>query len=312
MVPNSNALNRAPKNSPSGNAPEKFFSLTSKTGYDLEREDRDKRGWRDRVKGKMLKQIISSGRTGAARAALDTAIELGLLHGGWIPRGGKTEFTSEYRLQECPTGSLPDCMEKNMSDSDGTLILSYGELSGEMAPVLAAAEKHGRPFLHLELHRIQPFLAARKIQSWVDEREIEVMHVEGAGDAAKMYQVTKQVLKTVISLDLIGAEMPDPSRRTPLLPDTVEEAVERLVAGLTLKDKAAVAQMEKADLEYLLPTLGEYIWEKYGLGSENKDLLHSCRIRSGEGFKEEDCPAVILEALLKRLKETHRLRVIKK
>jgi hypothetical protein len=161
----------------------------------------------------MLKQIISSGQPGAARAALDTAIELGLLHGGWTPRRGKTEFSPEYRLQECPTGSsLPDCMEKNISDSDGTLILSYGELTGEMAPVLAAAEKHGRPSLHLELHRIQPFLAARKIQSWVDEREIEVLHVEGAGDDSKIYPLTKQVLKTVISLDLIGAEMPDPSK----------------------------------------------------------------------------------------------------
>jgi hypothetical protein len=39
----------------------------------------------------MLKKIIPGGQTGADRAALDAAIELGIPHGGWIPKGRITE-----------------------------------------------------------------------------------------------------------------------------------------------------------------------------------------------------------------------------
>ena len=34
-----------------------------------------------------MKKIISGGQTGADRAALDAAIERGIPHGGWLPKG---------------------------------------------------------------------------------------------------------------------------------------------------------------------------------------------------------------------------------
>jgi hypothetical protein len=37
--------------------------------------------------GMKITKIISGGQTGADQAALDAAIELGIDHGGWIPRG---------------------------------------------------------------------------------------------------------------------------------------------------------------------------------------------------------------------------------
>jgi hypothetical protein len=39
----------------------------------------------------MLRKIISGGQTGADRAGLDFAIETGLEHGGYVPRGRKAE-----------------------------------------------------------------------------------------------------------------------------------------------------------------------------------------------------------------------------
>src|SRR6202048_4695652 len=39
----------------------------------------------------MLRKIISGGQTGADRAGLDFAIEKGLEHGGYVPRGRKAE-----------------------------------------------------------------------------------------------------------------------------------------------------------------------------------------------------------------------------
>jgi Circularly permutated YpsA SLOG family len=39
----------------------------------------------------MFRKIISGGQTGADRAGLDFAIEQGLEHGGYVPRGRKAE-----------------------------------------------------------------------------------------------------------------------------------------------------------------------------------------------------------------------------
>jgi len=48
----------------------------------------------------MITRIISGGQTGADRAALDVAIKLSIPHGGWIPKGRKTEdgtLPEQYR-----------------------------------------------------------------------------------------------------------------------------------------------------------------------------------------------------------------------
>lgn len=54
----------------------------------------------------MSTKIISGGQTGADQAALDFAIEHSIPHGGWIPKGRKTEngiLPDKYHLQEMPT-----------------------------------------------------------------------------------------------------------------------------------------------------------------------------------------------------------------
>ena len=79
----------------------------------------------------MIKKIISGGQTGADRAALDSAIKLGIPHGGWIPKGRITEngpLPEKYQLQEMPTISYPRRTEQNVIDSDGTLIVARGKL----------------------------------------------------------------------------------------------------------------------------------------------------------------------------------------
>jgi hypothetical protein len=50
----------------------------------------------------MIKKIISGGQTGADRAALDVALKFGIPHGGWIPKGRKTE-----------DGTLPEIYKRN-------------------------------------------------------------------------------------------------------------------------------------------------------------------------------------------------------
>ena len=95
-------------------------------------------------------------------------------------------------------------------------------------------------------------------------------------------------------------------------PKTVPEAVDRLVAGLPLKDKATIASLTEDELVTLQFTLGSHIGKEFGIWSGNRNLLESCEHISGDPHMHPDfAPTIIINELWKRLKETHKLRVIK-
>lgn len=63
----------------------------------------------------IIKKIISGGQTGADRADLDFAVEVGIPFGGWVPKSRKAEDGSipeKYNIQEMPTASYPARTEK--------------------------------------------------------------------------------------------------------------------------------------------------------------------------------------------------------
>ena len=98
----------------------------------------------------MIEKIVSGVQTGADQAALDAAIKLGISHGGWIPKGRITEegtLPDKYHLQEMPSGSYEKRTEQNVLDSDGTVIISRGKLTGGSALTQKLAKKHIRPCL---------------------------------------------------------------------------------------------------------------------------------------------------------------------
>jgi hypothetical protein len=78
----------------------------------------------------MLK-IVSGGQTGVDRAALDAAIERGILYGGWCPKGGWAEdmpkppglLGSYPYLQETPLADPNQRTEWNVRDSDRLMVL---------------------------------------------------------------------------------------------------------------------------------------------------------------------------------------------
>jgi len=96
-------------------------------------------------------KIVSGGQTGADRAALDFAIRHGFEHGGWCPCGRLAEdgiISTVYRLRETESADYEERTEKNIMDSDATLIVAQEkELSGGTAFTKTCAEQHGRPLL---------------------------------------------------------------------------------------------------------------------------------------------------------------------
>jgi hypothetical protein len=127
-------------------------------------------------------KIVSGGQTGADRAALDWAIERGLEHGGWCPRGRRAEDGAvplQYRLTETPTERWEQRTEWNVRDSDGTVIFTVSEtLTGGSLMTAEFARVFGRPCLHLS-RRVDGDLAGPKLRRFVDDHAIRVLNVAG-------------------------------------------------------------------------------------------------------------------------------------
>jgi len=124
-------------------------------------------------------KIISGGQTGVDRAALDAAIALGISHGGWCPRGRLAEdgrIPSRYELRETDSPHYAVRTQRNVLDSDATLILCRGTPSGGTELTLRLADQHGRPALVVDLGAP---LAAAEVHAWLAEHAVSTLNVAG-------------------------------------------------------------------------------------------------------------------------------------
>lgn len=147
-------------------------------------------------------KIISGGQTGADRAALDAAIQSGIPHGGWLPRGRKTEngpLPAQYNLQELESDSYRLRTEKNVLASDGTMIMTFGPITGGTALTESLAGQHQRPCLVLDLARIGPDQAVAVAEKWLQEEKISVLNVAGprASGEPRIYEAVRDILLAI-------------------------------------------------------------------------------------------------------------------
>ena len=261
----------------------------------------------------IIKKIISGGQTGAARAALDVAINLGIPHGGWIPQGRITEkgpLPERYRLQEMPTDSYPARTEQNVIDSDGTLIVARGQLTGGTDYTRQMTLKHKKQLLGIDLEQTNHYDAASLVASWIKMRRIKILNVAGPR-ASKDRQIYSDVVTILERAIQILRDEETRSDTKPKQSEMVDEAVKRLVAELPLKDKTTIANMDEEDLINLHFSLGIGIRNKF-LYPENEKLLESCRQAAKDKYMHWDqASTVIIKKLWQVLRKSHKLRVVK-
>ena len=96
-------------------------------------------------------------------------------------------------------------------------------------------------------------------------------------------------------------------------PNTVDAVVEEIIAELTLAERVSAADLDENEFRVLELIMGKLI--RYNLDQKdvavNKELMKDCLAKSGESLDEVDAATVILKELWNRLRETHRLRVVK-
>ena len=150
-----------------------------------------------------IRKIVSGGQTGVDRAALDVALKRGMACGGWCPRGRRAVdgvIDARYPLQETRSRGYQERTWRNVLDSDGTLILNLGKITGGTAYTLRMAREHQKPCLVVALDDAS---TPGDVIEWTNRHAIEVLNVAGPRDDQQSltYRLAYQFLESLLGLN---------------------------------------------------------------------------------------------------------------
>ncbi len=135
-----------------------------------------------------LSKVISGGQTGVDRAALEVAVFLEIPHGGWCPKGRRAEdgpIPETFDLIETTSFNYAIRTEKNVVESDGTLILFRNVITRGTGLTVKFAKQHKRPYLCIDLADIAETdpdateAASQEILEWLAKENINVLNIAG-------------------------------------------------------------------------------------------------------------------------------------
>lgn len=145
--------------------------------------------------------VVSGGQTGADRAGLDWAIANGVRHGGWCPRGRKTEdgtLDDQYRLAETPSAAYLQRTEWNVRDSCATLVVTLTDtLAGGSKRTADFAARLGKPWLH-----VRPGVHPKYVARFLARHRVAVLNIAGKRESSApgIGEFTRKLLGDVIAI----------------------------------------------------------------------------------------------------------------
>ena len=155
----------------------------------------------------MITKIISGGKPGVELAALDAAIRLDIPHAGWCYRNRKTDggvLPEQYNVREIKNPSYFERLEKNIIDSGGTVVLTYGQRAVGSKAVKDLADKHSKPLLNVNLGERSLNHTVSLIREWMTNHEIDTIYFTGSktshGLSKKIYDVVIQIIEGVCGI----------------------------------------------------------------------------------------------------------------
>jgi hypothetical protein len=149
----------------------------------------------------MVIKILSSGQTGVERAALDTALANDIACGGWCPKGRKAEdgpIDPKYALVETELAGPRQSTEANVRDADGTLILSFGNMSKSALQAAAVARRIHKPLCVMDMTKSP---AVADVEKWVEHYGIKVLNLAGpsASEHPGGYEISREFLRVLFA-----------------------------------------------------------------------------------------------------------------
>jgi RimJ/RimL family protein N-acetyltransferase len=222
----------------------------------------------------VIARILSGGQTGADRAALDVAAELGISTGGWVPRGRAAEdgvVPARYGdLRETESDDPAERTRLNVRDADAIIAITHGEATGGTRLALDEAARRERPALHLDLDAEDEAAAAERLLEWLGETWPSSLNVAGP-------RVSEDPAIHAAVVRVLQAALPPLLLRAPEILET-----ERL----HLRPPAA------GDLEAVLsyardPDVTQYLqWRPHSGPDDTREFLARCAEvrRAGDAF----------------------------
>jgi hypothetical protein len=161
--------------------------------------------------------IRSGGQTGCDRAALDAAIELGLSHCGWCPRGRRAEdgrISHLYNLKETRSKLYHERTALNVRDSDGTVIFSRLPLRGGTGLTVDVCRRLAKPLILIG-PKGSVEVGARRLRKFIKAHQIRDLNVAGPRTTmdATIYDFTKSVIIAALGQIVNDRRRGSPSTR---------------------------------------------------------------------------------------------------
>jgi len=274
----------------------------------------------------MVKKVISGGLTVSDQAALDVAISLGIPHGGYIPWGRTTEIGTllfKYKLQELNTDNHFECIERNVKESKGTLIISAGEFNDDSKYARKLTIKHSHQVFVVDLELTPSFEAPTLVNDWIQKYNIDVLYIIGpfTYEYLNIDKHTTIIVEGALILDLTdapqGSKVMDYSKdmyiqKLSVLPKTVDEAVEQIISDMSLEERVRMANFDKEQIRVINYSLSVFIRNQLFMKDLNNELFKSClAVSENKNLNESTAALVIIEKFWGKLRKTYTLRIVK-
>ncbi len=126
-------------------------------------------------------KIVSGGQSGVDRAALDFALQYGILCGGWCPKGRKAEdgrIDEKYPLKETVDDNYNTRTKLNVEHSDGTLIFFKKMPDKGTLLTIKFTEEFNKPVLKVNLSHDQK-QNLQLMNAWLQAHNFKTLNIAG-------------------------------------------------------------------------------------------------------------------------------------
>ena len=144
-------------------------------------------------------KIISGGQTGVDRGALQAALDRHVSCGGWCPAGRKAEdgrIPVHFPVTELAGAGYAQRTERNVVDSDATVLIHFGTISGGSRLTLHRCRAADRPSLEIDVGKIEAAEAVQRMLAFIGEYRVTCLNIAGPREsgAPGAARLTRQIV----------------------------------------------------------------------------------------------------------------------